>query len=169
MLRETPSLNNGVKRSSSKGCWSTWCCPGRCAWFTSLFAGVVVTFAILAFTFAMISWFMASFASSQTVYTQSGPINTSPQNAVLAGSPVPLQMTMPNNLLEYAGASYTVDCLTPGAHTITLAAGPLPTTWDGVHRVATCGGPLTGFSFRVITSSVIRVTVNNATNGVTFS
>jgi len=159
-------LDPAGKNRADKSFWN-WCCLGRCLWFHPLMVGIVFTMSVFAFVICFFAWNQGAFASTQKVYTIGGAIQTSPMNHVLGTSETTgiLAMTLPNNMLEYAGAIYDIDCPTPFAHTITIQAGPLPTTWDGTRRVATCsfGG---GFQFRVISSSAIRVV---SATGVTFT
>lgn len=147
-------------------CCTTWCCPGRLGWFTSLFNGLLFSFAVFALAGSIVAWSSASFAFSQVVYTQTGLVmRTGPANHVLAGSTI-IQLALPNNLVEYVGASYVIDCATAPAHTVRIMPGSLVTTWDGTNTVAHCvqGG---GFRFRVISSSFVRL--ESVTGGVTFS
>ena len=124
--------------------------------------------ALVAIVISGAVYMSATFPTSQTVYSDgaAGVLAAWPQNQVLAGGTAPLAMTLPNNVIEFVGKQYTVDCATLPHHTITILGGSLTTTWDGVHKVATCGGPFTGFSFRVINNNYIRVT---ASTGVTFT
>lgn len=69
-------------------------------------------------------------------------------------------MTLPNNLIEFVGTEYHIDCASPLGHTVTIVPGVLTTTWDGINRVMTCdAGPAggAGVSFRVVTPSLIRI------------
>jgi hypothetical protein len=156
----TPTLTpTSSKEKSQKSCCAVWCCPGRCAWFKNLFVGVVVFFAIFSFVISLWAWSQSSFATSYKTYTTNGGINTWPAQHILAAS-IPLEMTLPNNLLEFIGAEYHIDCASPLAHSITIIPGVLSTTWDGTNRVLTCnaspaGGA--GISFRVVTPTLIRI------------
>lgn len=140
-------------------CWDEWCCPGRCGVFTPLSIGAVVAFSVLAFIFSLWAWQSSLFLSQQYVYTTSGSLTPSRYASVLASPSIPLQMTLPNNLLEYIGGLFSVDCATSIGHKVTILAGILPTTWDGNNTVATCdpGYYNAGFLFRVISQSSVRV------------
>lgn len=145
------------KTNAQNGCWSTWCCPGRCAWFKSLFVAVITLFAIAAFVIALYAWSQTSFATSYKTYGSNTMIATWPANALLTAT-IPLAMTLPNNLVEYVGGLYHIDCASPLAHTVSIQPGVLPTTWDGVNKVFTCTlGVPGGVSFRVVTPSLVRV------------
>lgn len=155
-------------RDSKSSCWATWCCPGRCAWFKNLFVGVIVFLAIFSLVFAVWSWSGSRFATSYKSYASNGIIQTGPGQHILVAS-IPLTMTLPNNLIEFVGSEYHIDCASPLAHTITITAGVLPTTWDGTNRVMTCNPlPLggAGVSFRVVTPSLVRIV---ASRNVVFS
>lgn len=159
MYSKSPSKSVG-------DCWSVWCCPGRCAWFRSLFVGVITLFAIAAFVVALYAWSLTSFATSYRTYTSNGGIATSPANHLLASS-IPLVMTLPNNLIEYVGGLYHIDCASPLAHTVTIQPGVLATTWDGTNKVMTCTlGTPGGVTFRVVTPTLIRIV---GSKSVTFS
>jgi hypothetical protein len=119
--------------------------------------GVITLFAIAAFVVALYAWSQTSFATSYRTYTSNGMLATSPANHVLVAS-IPLVMTLPNNLLEYVGGLYHVDCASPLAHTLTIQPGVLPTSWDGVNKKMTCTlGIPGGVTFRVVTPTLIRV------------
>jgi hypothetical protein len=151
-----------MREEKSKGkqdCWSVWCCPGRCDWFKKLFVGVITFFAIAAFIIALIAYYSNAFSTTQRVYTVNGVIQTSPANHVLAAS-IPLAMTLPNNLIEYVGTTFRIDCASPLNHVVSITPGVLTTSWDGTNKVMTCnlgavGGA--GVTFRIITPSLIRI------------
>jgi hypothetical protein len=148
-----------MKDNTKKTCWATWCCPGRCAWFKNLFVGVITFCAIFAVVSSIWAWSQSGFATNYRTYATNGVIQTGPAQHILTAA-IPLTMTLPNNLLEFVGTEYHLDCASPLAHTITIMAGVLPTTWDGTNRVVTCNAmPLggAGISFRVVTPSLIRI------------
>lgn len=148
-----------MREKPAKDCGSVWCCPGRCDWFKKLYVGVITFFSIAAFAIALISWSNTSFTTSYRTYTVNGVIRTSPAQHILAGTVVQA-MTLPNNLVEYVGTEYHIDCASPLPHSVTILPGVLTTTWDGVNRVMTCNaGPVggAGVSFRVVTPSLIRL------------
>lgn len=148
-----------MKENTKKDCCSVWCCPGRCAWFKNLFVGVVVFFAILAFVVSLWAWSQSSFSTNYKSYSSNGAIQTWPAQHILVAT-LPLAMTLPNNLIEFVGSEYHIDCASPLPHTIRIMPGVLPTTWDGVNRVATCnamppGGA--GISFRIVAHNLVRI------------
>ncbi len=151
-----------------KDCWSEWCCPGRCGFFTPLAVGVIVAFSILGFIFALWAWQSTQFSITQSQYTASGLIANAPYAAVLTGASVQ-EMVLPNNLIEYAGGNYRVVCVSPLGHSIKIQPGVLPTTWDGTNNVINCppGVPLAGFDYHVISQSIIYLT--NVHPGITFT
>lgn len=136
----------------------TWfCCKGRAKCFSPFAVACVVTLSVIAISFAIVAWFDASFSLNYSTYTVSGPIASSPASHLLAGSLV-MSMSLPNNLADYVGKFYHIDCASLLAHSITIAPGTLPTTWDGTHRVATCTlGAGGGLSFRVISPGQVRI------------
>ena len=149
-----------------ESCCVAWCCPGRLGWFRPIIIAAVIAMAIFSVVTSIVAYNVAKFSTSQSVYTLTGvTLATSTANHVMAGATV-MQLNLPNNLVEYAGASYVVDCLTVPAHTLRILPGTLSTTWDGINKVAHCvqGG---GFRFRVVTSSFVRL--ESVTGGVTFS
>lgn len=143
------------------------CLVERCAWFHPIHVAIVTALSIVSFIVVFVIWHNTTFSTTQNVYTTSGMLSNFPQNHVLSAA-VPLAMTLPNNMLEFIGAEYTIDCPTPVAHSVTIQAGTLTTTWDGVNRKVTCTGPRVGLSFRVISSSVVRVT-SPSSAGVVYS
>lgn len=163
---DASKYNKRSTGSEARDCWNQWCCPGRCGWFTPVFAAIVVTFSVFAFAASLIAFTSTRFASTQNVYTTSGPIQPTSMNQVLL-STGPLAMTLPNNMIEFIGASYNFVCATPG-HTITILGGALPTTFDGVNRRATCTLAGAGFSIQVFNSLGMR-TFAVSSVGITFS
>ena len=142
-----------------KSCWEEWCCPGRCGVFTPLTIGTIVAFAIFSFIFSLWAWQGSQFQVQQHVITQNGMLQSNRYAFVLA-SALPLDMTLPNNLIEFVGGLYSVDCATNAGHSVRITTGVLPTTWDGGNATtATCiaGQPNAGFLFRVLSRSQIRV------------
>lgn len=139
------------------------CCP----WFQPIEVALIVGAALAAVVLAYFAWRYALFGPTQVVYTVSGRLSTSPSGQVLQGATSAIAMTLPNNLLEYIGGFYHVECTTPFAHSVSIALGSLVTTWDGSHTVATCtGGPGSGFSYYVVNPFIIRIV---SPTGITFS
>ncbi len=132
-----------------------------------MLVGLTMFFSITAFVLMIATWWSTSFATSQSVWTVSGPLSNFPRHHVLAGT-IPLVMTLPNNMLEYVGKEYVVDCPTLVPHEVKFLPGALVTTWDGTNTIVTCTGPNAGFTFRVITQNVIRIT-SPASAGVVYS
>jgi hypothetical protein len=151
-------MSEGYK-GKNQDCWSVWCCPGRCDWFKKLYVGIITFFSIAAFIIALIAYYSNAFSTTQRIYTTNAPIQTSPANHVLAAS-IPLAMTLPNNLVEYVGAHFSIDCASPLNHVVSIQPGVLPTTWDGTNKVMTCNLGATGgagVTFRVVTPNLIRI------------
>lgn len=151
-----------------KDCWSEWCCPGRCGFFTPVAVGLLIAFSILGFVFALWAWQSTQFAITQHEYTASALIAKRPYAAILTGATAQ-EMVLPNNLLEYMGATYRVVCVSPTGHSVKIQLGLLTTTWDGTNNVITCpvGVPNAGFDYHVISPSIVYLT--NVHPGITFS
>lgn len=73
-----------------------------------------------------------------------------------------ISITVPNDLLDHVGRTYTVYSTTAFAHTLEISTvGPLTTSWDGVNKKATLGGAVgDGLTFVVIDRDKIVVTSN---------
>jgi hypothetical protein len=86
----------------------------------------------------------------------------------LAGPTAPITVTLPNSLADFVGKQYHIDCTTGTIpHVAQITAGIIPTTWDGIHRRATCSpGPVSGFTFVVLSPGQVRVV---ASTNVVFS
>lgn len=131
----------------------------RSGWFFGMAGGLVIVFhaAVIA------SLFVGGFALAYSRYSliqqdhyQSGRLSSSPFSHVLFGTSL-LTLTLPNDLSAYVGRMYHVDCGSAPAHTIVIEPGSAASWLNNGARTATCllqGG---GFSFRVISSTGIRL------------
>ena len=151
-----------------KDCWSEWCCPGRCGFFTPIAVGAILSFSVLGFVFALWAWQSTQFSVSQAQYVASGVIANRPYASSWAGTTAQV-MSLPNNLIEYIGANFRIICASPLAQQVKITPSILTTTWDGTNPVANCpvGVPNAGFDFHVVSQSIVYVT--NVNGGVTFS
>lgn len=133
--------------------------------FALFFVGALC--GIAGFIAGLVGWNRGLDVSDQRVYGTSHNMFSDRLNHVLRGASA-IQLTLPNDLSPYLGRHYTVDCDSAPAHSVVLSPGSLPTFWDGVaKRTATCtGGQGSGFSFRVVSSSRVRIT---EISGVTLS
>ena len=161
-------MPKGNEYKESRSCWDEWCCPGRCGVFTPILVGALLAFSITAFFFSLWAWQASLYVGSQHVYT--GPVaRMTPDRYahVLAGT-APMMFVLPNNLIEYIGGIYSIDCASALGHQIKLTNGLLPTSWDGNNTVATCiaGFSNAGLLFRVYSQSGIRLIQSN---GIAFS
>lgn len=143
--------------------FGSFCCPGRTAWWRNLVIALIFVCSLLGLIGFIVSWvsFTRSVdATSQVVYPVSKTMHARPLNHVLAGSGA-VTLTLPNDLSPYVGRHYTIDCETGATHEVVITPGPLPTFWNAGDRTATCTGGTTmrsGFSFRVVSKSHVRVT-----------
>lgn len=156
------------KDRSSTNCWDEWCCPGRCGVFTPILVGALLAFSILAFFFSLWAWQSSLYVGSQHVYTGAVARITPDRYAHVLAATVPMMVVLPNNLIEYIGGIYSIDCASPLGHRIELQNGLLQTTWDGNNTVATCiaGTHNAGLLFRVFSQNGIRLL---QANGIAFS
>ena len=151
------------------GCdFGTFCCPGRTAWWRNLTIAIIFVCCILGLVGFIVSWVSFSRsvdATSQVVYPVSKAMHKAPLNHVMTGAQ-PITLTLPNDLSPYVGNHYTIDCESGAAHEVVITPGPLPTFWSATPgvRTATCtggAGARSGFSFRVVSKSHVRVTQND--------
>jgi hypothetical protein len=155
-----------MKHSQSRDCWSEWCCPSRSRWYQTFCVALILSAAFAALIVGTLAYTRASFDDTQRVYTVNDRMSTYPAHHVLTSSVI-LNLGLPNNMVEFVGGLYTVNCGTHLAHTITIDAGPLPTTWDSTNRVATCTDMVkSSILFRVVSPSEVQVL---ASPGITFS
>ena len=135
----------------------------RTKWWSNCAAGTAI-FAILAVIgigiLAGIALNSARYKDTISSYTQSGVIQNTPYKIRLDGTS-PLLMTFPNDLTPYVGATYVITAGTAQAHTVTITAGSLSTTYDGVSTIATLGGSVgDGFMIEVIAPNRIVILSN---------
>ncbi len=83
-----------------------------------LLFGITYVLLVLAVVFAFIAWNAANFPSSHAVHSSSGVLQSGYSGHILASTGSAVSMTMPDNLIEYVGRTYNVDCLTPFAHSV---------------------------------------------------
>jgi len=137
-----------------------WDCSRRSNWFKGLAgAAVLILLLILGASFGMAIWSTSTLVTmtTQQIHFVDGELGAATLNHVLTGT-VPLSITLPNDLSPYMGKMYSIDCASAPAHKITIASGGLLSFWQGgAQRVATCGGAGAGFSFRVVSPSLIRL------------
>jgi len=145
--------------------FGSFCCPGRTAWWRNVVIALIFVCAILGLVGFIVSWVSytrAVDATSQLVYPVSKTMHARPLNHVMTGPSV-VTLILPNDLSPYVGREYTIDCETGPAHEVRITPGPLPTFWGATPgiRTATCTGGTTarsGFSFRVVSKSHVRIT-----------
>ncbi len=133
--------------------------------------GLCYAIAIAALGVASFAWYKGSFATSQVVYVVNGAIDASATSHALNRLGGSLSMTMPDNLVEYVGKLYHIDCVTSFAHTIRLFTGTLGPSWDGTSTIATCDAmtATAGFSFVVVKHAPVPFIRIISATGVTFS
>lgn len=95
------------------------------------------------------------------IHGDAGPLQPDYRTQVLVGTEA-LPMTLPGppfaDIDLYLNKNYDIYSTTAFTHNITLSGGA---TWDGSNTVATYGGAIgDGFSFKVVSSTVIVVTSN---------
>lgn len=132
------------------------CSPKCCAWFNPLVAGVIVTFGVLAFVFGIWAFYTAQFTTSFSQYSASVQLSPQPSSHLIVGDSI-ITITLPNNLVEFVGKTYNIDCGTMFPHKIKLAAGSPQIKWDGVNTLATCAGAGSGFTFHVVSPFYLRI------------
>jgi len=125
---------------------------------------VAIIISLVAIGLAIATFVGLSNVTAAQSYVTSGPIRPSPYTIFLDSTAAPIAMTLPNDLSSYnVGEEYTVLSRSAQPHTITIEAGALGTTWDGVNKVATFGGAKgDGLIFHVLAKDLVQVTfVNN--------
>jgi len=149
VIRSNTTVGGGRKRGM--------CSSGDCV------VGSLVFVAVLAVAAAVLASFALSYSLYSTQfrrYTTAGVIDNSPFAAYLDATN-PLAMTLPNDLINYVGRTFTVVSQSAQAHTITLSAGTLTTTWDGANTVATFGGAIgDSITFHVFDHDKITIISN---------
>lgn len=155
-------------KKSKKCCSFETLCHERAQWWFNVGVAIMVVCGIAGIVGFSVSVAFANRtrdATTQQKYAVSHTMFARPLNHVLTGNAI-VTLTLPNDLTAYIGSHYTVDCETGSAHQVVITSGPNPTFWDPVSmdRTATCTGGASsrsGFSFRVISKSHIRVTENS--------
>ena len=137
----------------------------RTKWWSNCAAGTAI-FAILlvigSCVLGGIALSAARYKDTIASYTQSGVISSTPYKIRLDGLSA-LSMTFPNDLTPYLGATYVISAGTAQAHTVTISAGSISTTYDGVSTIATLGGAI-GDGFMVEVISRDRMVILSNTN-----
>ena len=142
-------------RSSSSSSYMSG--AGGCLTGTVVFLFVVVAgLAVLS----GIALGQALYTSSTAVLTSAGTLPSSPYALRLDGT-TPVAALLPNDLHNYVGRTFYLYSLSAQAHTVTISAGTLTTTWDGSNTVATFGGAIgDGLAFHVLDRDKIVVVSN---------
>lgn len=121
---------------------------------------VAIIISLVALCFNIYSYVHIKYVESGQRFQISGEVQPTPYTAYLDSTAAPIAMTLPNDLTPYIGVERSIISRTAQPHTVTIAAGPLSTTWDGVNTVATFGGAIgDAIHFRVIDASHIVVWV----------
>lgn len=148
------------------GC-NSFCCMGRENWWWGCGAGFVffvLLIGLAALGIGVWAVVQSEYPLKQNTYSISTTIPSTPLSHVVTGGAA-LSMQLPNDLTRYMGREYHFDCASTALHRLTIAAGPLTTTYDGVNTIAECGGALgDGFSFKVTGPTLVRITSNNNMN-----
>jgi len=127
-----------------------------CVCATTIVAAIIAIVAIIMGTLAFVRMSNIIYAQS---YVVSGPIRPSPYTIHLDATAAPQAMTLPDDLSDWVGREYAILSGSDQPHTVTIEAGSLGTTWDGVNKVATFGGAKgDGIMFHVIAKDLITVT-----------
>lgn len=141
-----------TRTSACGGCSSGDCIVGSLIFVSVLVIGAAVLAAV-ALNYSLYSMRFRR-------YTASGAIDNNPF-AIYLDAITPLAMTLPNDLSNYVGRTFTVVSQSAQAHTITLTAGTLTSTWDGTNTIATFGGAIgDSLTFHVFDRDKITVISN---------
>lgn len=143
------------QQGSKKEHW----CAGRSNFFYGIVGAIVllaVAFCVAGAITAFVLLGTRGFLTVQTTYITSGHLSTSTASHLVVGS-TPLTITLPGDLSNMIGSVYHFDCLGGGAHTFVFGTGGA--SWTGVsgQKTATCTAALAGFSFRVLTATMVRL------------
>ena len=148
------------------GCYSV-CCTGRGKWWWGCGAGFIFVVFLLAGAGLGVGIWAVTRTNpplTQNTYTISQQLPPSPLSHVATGGAA-LQMTLPNDLTRFVGKVYNFDCGSTALHRLTFEAGPLSPTYDGANTIAECGGAVgDGFSFKVSSPTLVRITSNTNMN-----
>jgi hypothetical protein len=143
--------------------------PKKCGPFACLVISLAAIVSVLAIIIASVAASGASKHSTQTTYKQTGVLSTSAYTQTLDGGGAALAMTLPNDLLAagFTYATYTISSRDAAAHTVTITAGTLVTTFDGGFTIATFDGNIgSAMTYAVVEQNRIHVI---STFGVTLS
>ncbi len=132
------------------------CTAKFCLWFSPVVAGAVVTFGVLAFVAGMWAFYTAQFTTTFTRYTATAPMSSTPSSHVIVADSL-VTVTLPNNLVEFVGKTYNVDCGSNFMHVWKLGPGLPQTTWNGADTIAKCGGAGAGMTFHVVGQNYLRI------------
>lgn len=125
--------------------------------------GTVIFSLVLTLGVALLACFALAYSLypiTNTLYTQSGPLKNNPLVGHLDASSS-IVLTLPNDLGNYVGRTFTYYSRTAQPHVIEIQSGTLTTTWDGVNTVATFGGAKgDGIVFHVFDRNQISVISN---------
>jgi hypothetical protein len=126
-------------------------------------SGTVIFALVLSLGVALLSAFALSYALypiTNTIYTSNAAIQNSPLVGHIDSS-VALTLTLPNDLSEFVGRTFTFYSRSAHPHVIQIQGGTLTTSWDGVNTVATFGGAKgDGLVFHVFDRNQIAVISN---------
>lgn len=153
----------GLPKQQQPGSKDHWCVQ-RSAWFYRFIGAIgllIAAFCVVGSVTAFVLLGSRGFLTLQTTYITSTNFATSTAAHLVVGS-TPLTITLPGDLSSMIGSVYHFDCLGGGAHAFVFGSGGA--SWTGVsgQKTATClavpitpGG--TGFSFRVLTATNVRL------------
>ena len=149
--------NHGVALKRQSDCCPSACTSRDCMAGTLIFLFVVV---LGLGVLVGITLNTALYSTQITVYTNDGQIENNPLSFAL-DSTTALARSLPNDLQSYVGRVFKVYSRSAQAHTVTLTAGTLTTTWDGTNTVATFGGAIgDGLTFLVLARDKIVILSN---------
>lgn len=155
MLRPVRPRRETVIKMDDKPTKRKWNLAG-CVCATSIVSVIIAIAAVIMATITVINQGNLTGVESRET---SGEIRPTPFATSLDSTAAPIAMTMPNDVSAFAGATRAIYSTTSQPHTVTISAGALGTTWDGVNLVATFGGaPGDGFEYRVLAKDLIVVT-----------
>ena len=147
----------------ASSCCNT-CCYARGAWWYGCWSGFMIfVFLVSAVALALgiVAVVQQQDLTSQKVYTVSDNIASNPLSHVFSG-PAVQTMVLPNDLRDFVGKVYNLDCDSAFAHRIEIAPGSLVTTFDGANTIATCGGTIgAGLTIKVNSPSTMRIIGSN--------
>ena len=120
--------------------------------------------AILSLGIAVYTSNRVSYSTDAKEYTDDAIISTTPFSGHIVAT-TPITLSLPNDLLNYVGKTFTIYTRTAQPHVISIEVGTLDTTWDGTNKVATFGGAKgDGIVFHVLDRNRISVISNTNVN-----